>query len=309
MKIPIDSHKNELAKFLSLLDRLNSPSTKQEEDAYRESIFIDIQKKIAAEKKEVKRKKLYRITQVAAIVLCIISIGLSGYYIGQKQQDSEVLTTVELLCPAGITQKVTLSDGSIVTLNHKSRLIYPLHFGKQNRIIELDGEGYFDIAKDKDRPFIIKTKHNTVKVLGTKFNLKAYEDERLASISLDEGQVEFKFNEEQNPTSVYIKKGEQIVYNYHDNKFIKTHVVGDNHKSWIKGELSFKDASLSEICVRLEKRFNNRILIMNEDLLDRRYTAKFKQGDSLDKILGLLSYKRGWVYQTKNDTTQISIEK
>lgn len=306
MKVPFESDNNQLIKLLSLLNKLDSPATKKEEEIHKHAIFDQIKKKIEAERSILVKKQRVKILQIAASVILFLAIGLSSFYFGKSTAfDGEDQAMVELLCPAGMTQKVILSDGSVVTLNNKTKLTYPHQFNRESRTVYLDGEGYFDIAKDSKRPFIIETKYNTVRVLGTKFNFKSYDDDLFSIVSLDEGKVEFKLNDEQNNTSVSIAQGEQIIYNHENQKLLKTSISGDHHKSWMKGELSFKEASLYSICLSLEKRFNCNIIIKDDAIRQRHYSASFTQGESLLQILKLLSYKRDWVYTTVNDTIEI----
>ena len=108
-----------------------------------------------------------------------------------------------LVVPAGATYKLTLSDGTRVWMNAASRLKFPLGFEKDRRMVEMDGEAYFEVAKDKDRPFIIKSRRQEVKVLGTSFNLTDFANDKNSRTTLVEGSVEI--TNRKNNQKLYMK--------------------------------------------------------------------------------------------------------
>jgi len=126
----------------------------------------------------------------AAVAVLVVFIGI-GYLVGNGGTSPQ-LANVKVEAPAGSRTKMYLPDGTLVWLNAGSTLIYSQDFGKRNRNIEITGEGYFEVTRNQELPFNVKTEEMTVRVLGTKFNFRNYVDEDEATVTLVEGKVKLK---------------------------------------------------------------------------------------------------------------------
>ena len=132
-----------------------------------------------------------RILRIAAVF--VVAFGLSYAMIQILQKEDIEMQTVYV--PAGQRTLVTLADGTTVWVNGKSTLTFPSHFSSRTRTVELDGEAYFDVRKNPEKQFIVSTAHQSaIKVLGTKFNVKAYKEADEVITTLVEGKVNFEFN-------------------------------------------------------------------------------------------------------------------
>lgn len=132
-----------------------------------------------------------RILRIAAVF--VVAFGLSYAMIQVLQKEDMEMQTVYV--PAGQRTLVTLADGTTVWVNGKSTLTFPSHFSSRTRTVELDGEAYFDVRKNPEKQFIVSTAHQSaIKVLGTKFNVKAYKEADEVITTLVEGKVNFEFN-------------------------------------------------------------------------------------------------------------------
>lgn len=146
----------------------------------------------------------------------------------------------------GGTYKVTLPDGTTVTLNAASALRYPVQFLEGERKVELQGEAYFDVASMPDRPFIVQTAEQKIKVLGTQFNVRAYS--RQERTSLLEGKVQV----ENNASSLMnILPGEQVIVS--DQQFVKRNTIVQDDIAWLSGQMVGTGISLEQLAFDLER--------------------------------------------------------
>lgn len=185
----------------------------------------------------------------AGILLPLFVISTFYLYHENKQAVSE-----EMIVSTGIGERatITLPDNTKVTLNTESRLVYiPKIYNKEERRIKFSGEGYFNVAKDAERPFLIDAKGLNVKVLGTKFNLLVRNDEPTAELSLESGSV--RFSSIVSGKYAILKPSQKVIMDQQTGKLI---VVGDeirNISSWRRNELVFRNVPLSSVVKSLEK--------------------------------------------------------
>ena len=144
--------------------------------------------------------------------------------------------------PAGQRTLVTLADGTTVWVNGKSTLTFPSHFSSRTRTVELDGEAYFDVRKNPEKQFIVSTAHQSaIKVLGTKFNVKAYKEADEVITTLVEGKVNFEFNNaSQQPQYIVMAPGQKLVYYSQNGKTELYTTSGERELSWKDGKIIFR---------------------------------------------------------------------
>lgn len=221
---------------------------------------------------------------VAATVLLAVLIGSMSYFF--MRQKPEVLLT-EYKSEHNEIKEFTLSDGTRVWLNNSSVLITSQPFLDNIREVLLIGEGYFEVAHDVEKPFIIKTPNIRTKVLGTHVNVRAYQGNSNVEVSLYEGKVElYDTNKPNNP--VKMKPGEKSVFAVKERNFFIKSIEHEKEAPWRDGVIRFYDEDLNSIAEKLENKFDTRILIANEETGKLRYTANFEK-ESLEQILKLLS--------------------
>lgn len=265
------------------------------------------------------KRKLYRLgwAAAAAAVLIMWFFAGSGEGISSQAIDNTVSTN------AGYKASVNLPDGSKVWLNGDSKITYGGDFKGKTREIYLTGEAFFDIAKDKTRPFIIHTRTINLKVLGTSFNVRTYENDKETEASLVHGSIEVTLRD--NPDKkIILKPGEKIlVKNYpaadslikhkdpeasEENEPIavlaKMHYYGSDSSivetSWTKNRLVFYDERLDKIALNLERWFNVSVVIKDEPLKKGKYTATIEEGDKLQEVLEALKAAEGFHYSINN---------
>jgi len=170
-------------------------------------------------------------------------------------------------------------------LNSGSSIKYPINFIKK-RHVEISGEAWFDVVHLKSEEFRVITPYFDVKVLGTQFNVIAYDDETTAEIILERGKVlvlgkNHEVKDELNPD-------QQLIYYKSANKFIKTRIDSKDYTSWKDGLLIFKNVPMSEIARRLERRYNTEIILHGDSLKSSIFRATFHD-ENLEEICKMLS--------------------
>ena len=222
--------------------------------------------------------------QAAAVLLLALLAGFFGNsYLNRLQSNKQFC---ELIVPYGDKKQIDLSDGSKIWLNAGTKLRYPKKFVGETRNIEIDGEGFFEVAKDKSHPFIISTPTFEVKVLGTTFNLSTYPDDESNSLSLLSGSVQLSTKD--NRQKLMLVPGEKAVLDKSSKSIQVVPIDTENPESWRNGILEFRNLRLTEISKLLERRFNVKIQIRKEELKQIKFSGQFKSDEGLDKLLDIL---------------------
>ena len=232
----------------------------------------------------------------AAVVLLCLSVWTAYLYM-QPVSIQTVTTLAE-------TRTILLPDGTSVTLNHYSSLSYPKQFKSDNREVELSGEAYFEVSKNKKHPFIVQTETIDVQVLGTHFNVDAYPDNPDVKTTLLTGSV--AVSNKNNSVHMVLKPNEVAIYNKVEQKLTRKVLenAGDE-VSWRHGEFIFDDLPLQEIARELSNSFGTTIHIADSTLRNYRVTARFRNGEDLETILSVL-HNAGYFNYSRN-TQQITI--
>ncbi len=294
-----------LYAVLQTMSAFKGPATSAEANRHKERIFRNLNARIAQEPPRLKPFRKIRIFgQVAAIVILLISVGIGSYKMAQTETEVLRASMVELFNPAGSITTLYLPDSTKVVLNHNSKIVYPSFFANHERRVKVEGEAFFEVTKDTERPFLVETSDLDIRVLGTKFNLEAYEDDSETMLSLLEGKVEAlsKIGECEH---LLVTKGQQLILDKKNGTLQKQNIQMNAFPQWQKGELIYRNESLKRIFKDLEHRFNVNIEITNEGIGEQHYFVSFRNGESLEQILTLLSYRKNWVF--KKDNNQIKV--
>ncbi|WP_199118209.1 FecR family protein [Pedobacter sp. ASV28] len=202
--------------------------------------------------------------------------------------------------------QLTLSDGSKVWLNANSKFKYPEKFNRANReVFLIEGEAYFDVTHNEDKPFIVVSKNLTTQVLGTAFNVKAYTYLGHIQIAVTRGKVRVSENSNQDgdkANSILLLPDEQVTVRANTGVMQKESVDANNVIAWQKGNLSFNNDRLVDVCATLSHKYKVKIYFEQESIKEYRLTAGFSQGDRLEDILLVLSSANNLAYQLKGDT-------
>ncbi|PUV22119.1 FecR family protein [Sphingobacterium athyrii] len=189
--------------------------------------------------------------------------------------------------PKGATYDLTLSDGTLVTLNAESKITYPTSFTEGNRIVELQGEAYFHVRKTSNKSkFIVKTKDQHVEVLGTQFNINAYPETGKIQTSLAEGSVLVSL-EKNNKSRVRLLPNEQAVLKQGGLSVHKIDI--EEALSWKNGQFYFNGNNTAEVLQQIARWYNITITYKANSNKEQ-YSGKIPRNLSLDKLIKLLNF-------------------
>lgn len=273
-----------------------------------------------------------RLTIISFVSLIVLGTGSIYFLSGKKKVVATARQEISsVVTKNGNRTKIMLPDGSQVWLNAGSNLDYNNStFNKEIREVSLNGEAYFDVIKNEAKPFIIRTKKMDIKVVGTSFNVRSYNDEKTAEASLIKGAIEVTLKDRKDQTIVLkpnekisiateeekqliLKTGEKIAVK--KNSAAVPQIVVKELKpnptnniipeiAWTQNRLYFEDASLEDIGPRLEKWFGKNVLIQDESLKKIRYTGNF-ENETIETVLSYLKLSRSFNFKIENDTVVI----
>lgn len=290
---------------------------------------------------KLKRKRLVfipanRIKRFAGYAAtAVIAIGLTWFaqhYFSPQPDFLEpgqpVYQSVET--PAGAKSLITLEDGTRVWLNAKSKLVYPAHFASHSREVQLEGEGYFDVAKDKSKPFNVKTSHLNIHVLGTVFNLKSYPAEGLIEATLVEGKITMNrlTGENQEKQLLELKPYQQATFikkegfltadeaaaanispdeanlRSKEHLVVAEHIDPDTVAAWKDNKLVFKNETFESIALKLERTYDAKIIFEDEAVKHYRFSGVFSE-ISINEALKALQFSSGFSFKIEHRTILI----
>ncbi len=230
-------------------------------------------------------KFLQYFIRIAAIIIFVFSTSVSGYYIYTEFTSRNNMMSYETIVPHGSQSKIVLPDGTIAWLNSGSILKYNTNYGNKNRTVYLTGEGYFDVQKDPEKPFFVYANDIKVKVLGTVFNVRAYNDEATVEVNLIEGKVDISSTENKASQVLSLKPNEKMVFNK-QHKTIRAYKVDAARAStWTTGKLCFVDASLEDISKDLERKYDVQISIQTQKIKNELFSGSLDLNQPIEKVL------------------------
>jgi len=196
--------------------------------------------------------------------------------------------------PRGGENTVLLADGTTVHLNAASELRFPMRFGSGQRVVELKGEAYFEVKKDAEHPFIVKTRYGEVTVLGTAFNVNAYDDRQRCEVTLVKGRVRFT-----TPTreSVELEPGEQALST--GSLVQKRSVDIEEYVSWTRGVYNFHNESLSNIISTFSKWYDVEVVYDGSDIASQTYTGTVRRYDTMNAFLDVFEMTGDFSYHVE----------
>lgn len=257
--------------------------------------------------RQIRQKKIRKIFyQSAAIVIPFLLIVSAFFYFNNQLDMFGKTDYAEIYVAKGETMQLVFQDGSKVFLNADSRIHYPKKFGLHARKISLEGEAYFEVSENKQRPFVVNVKGNNIKVLGTSFNVKAYENDLKINVTLDEGRVDF-ITSVQDKYSLH--SGQQLTFEKISGEvFVKKLEKSIDESSWRYDVLRFRDTPLQEILSQLNRKFNTQFKIKHPEVLKYSFTLVTSQKASLKEILKELERIAPVRFTLKNNAYSVSLK-
>lgn len=242
---------------------------------------------------------LRQIGRYAAVAYIILAVGSGAYYAGVKRPADDANTEVTMSVSNGQKADIILADGTKVYINSDSRIVYDNTYNKKTRMVSLEGEAYFEVAKDKEKPFIVKANGINVQALGTSFNIRAHKDDKSVAVSLISGKVKVDDGRHE----AYMKPNERLVCNLTNGQFEKSELHPNaSYLLWRSNELAFYGESFEEICTMLTRMYNCKFIFKNEKVKQYTYHGIIKNS-SLNNVLEYISQAGGINYKIKSDNT------
>lgn len=205
-----------------------------------------------------------------------------SYNISELKTEKQEIKRHRIIVPKGMDMMCTLEDGTQVWLNAGSSLTYPVHFENHERVVELSGECYFKVTPDKNRPFFVKTAALTTKVLGTEFNIRAY-DAQNQCVTLVEGSVYVSGGN----NSMILKPNESLTFAA--NHFTVNVVDVQKHTSWKDGFFYYDDDRLESIITELADWYNVKIISIDDEAKDISLRLWVMRNESIDVVVKRLN--------------------
>lgn len=245
-------------------------------------------------------KIFYEFLKIAAVFL--LALGCYHLFLYTKPYDNSIITLQTVYAPEGQRAEVVLSDGTKVWLNAKSSITFPNQFANNDRIVELNGEAYFDVTHDDMKKFVVETEKYQIMVHGTEFNVIAYDNSNEFETALIKGSVEVVSNSTKE--SVMLSPDSMV---YEDNnRLLLANIESQDQFLWKKGILYFENQDVSDLFRKLELYYDVKIEVKNKQILTHKYTGKFWTKDGVEHVLRVLQLRHNFKY-TKDDMNNITI--
>ncbi|MDR1203203.1 MAG: FecR family protein [Tannerellaceae bacterium] len=251
-------------------------------------------------KNQVKRKAngwLVYLRNTAAILLLMSSASLGTLFIYAYSEKNADTTFYETVVPFGSQTKIMLPDGSIAVLNSGSILKYPLSFGKKERDVFLEGEGYFEISKDQSKAFQVYAGEVKVRVTGTKFNICSYQEDQSIEVNLIEGSVDvIALNQSMN-----LKPNEKAVYSHVSGELVR--LPSESYKAalWTTGKLSFVNTSFVDILKDIERKYNIKIHVESKRVQNESFSGSINLTMPLKDIFNFIDVDHKYIFERTGD--------
>ncbi len=267
--------------------------------------WSEISKKIGLEKDRVHNVvtiniNKFRILVAAASVAFLVAIGGFTLWMSERRSTkmiagaSTVVSTNE-----GEKARIFLSDSTKVIINSGSNIEYQSGYNGKDRVVKLNGEAFFDVQTNPQKPFLVQLGRMTISATGTQFNVFSYENEDRIETTLEEGslKVEIPGNE-----SIELKAGQQVVFFTKKNKAVVRDVNTETYTSWKENKLRFIDTPFEEVLRGIGRRYNVTFEVTSRDLLELQYTATFID-ESIEEVMQMLKVVSPITYKIHNRTT------
>lgn len=288
----LDADESHVREFMAL-HKLNDISLLNQPDSK-----VDVQKK----KKTITFRQIgYELAKIAAIL--ILFWGGTKLYETTSVKEN-VIAYQTLYVPAGQRAELILPDSTHVWLNARSKLVYPISFGKDIRQVELNGEAYFDVIHNEKQPFVVKTPQMDIQVLGTEFNVTAYSSSSDFEVALLRGCIEL--SSPRLSSNYRMKEKEHI--RLQNNKLISKDISDYDYFRWKEGLICFNNESVATIIEKLKLYYDIDIEVYNQKFINSRYTGKFRTKDGIEQVLKVLQIEHKFTYTKNNDLNLITIK-
>ena len=282
----------------------------QNEDAFDKELaynrFLYRIKEAGQSEPDIPRSKYIfskRFIQIAASVAIIMVLGSIYFLKFLSPSGSSKDEFYSITVPYGAKSKVTLSDSTKVWLNSGTTIKYSYIAKDKVRKLVLNGEAYFEVAKMKGVPFVVETDRLDVKVLGTKFNVVSYSEDAKINVTLLEGSIALKMD---NNKEIRLVPNRSATFDKSFNVLEIKDVDASISTQWSQGILVFDNEKLDQITHKLEREYNVKIDLSNALLNDSHFYGVFNKSQSIKDIFDIITLNNKLHYKMKGDTIKVS---
>lgn len=281
------------------LERMLDQSHPEMDEQTEQRMHTQIRSTIAqGRKRSLRTASLRRAMQWAAMIVLPLLSALLVYLITSDQLPGN--SRVTITAPNGEKAIVTLADGSRVWINSGSSITYGNDFNRHQRIVSLDGEAYFEVAKDTKHPFIVQTREMNIQALGTAFNVSAYSNENYVSAVLVEGKIKVNAGGQEE----ILTENERAIVDKANQSLSTDRVFASDFIQWKDGNLYFDNSSFDEIAKTLSRVFNVEIRFASEKLRPLRFTGTLGNS-SIRNALDILSLTSSMHYEMNGTVIEL----
>ncbi|MGQ8335174.1 FecR family protein [Sunxiuqinia sp. A32] len=303
----LDQWKSKAARNSSFFTNLESFWSNPAEEESNERLNIVRERMLfklnAGSVKKRHHPTIFYLTRIAAAIILIITIAGSSIYIASQTNLFYKNNWVEVSTEAGQQSKVTLPDGTLVWLNAETVLKY--HATKDERIVSMDGEAYFEVTHAADHPFIVNTDNAKVKVLGTKFNVAHYHDSKITEASLLSGKIAMNISDQSE--TFELKPGEKISYNEDEGRISKIETKVQNEILWMQGILFFDNEPFNVMIQKLERYYAVKFIYNKNVYKNIHYTGSI-DNLSISRVLEFINLTIPIKYEVDNKTIKLQLK-
>lgn len=246
---------------------------------------------------------LIQLLRIAAMLLLAFGLGWATQFISfTKDQQITHVTMQEIFVPKGQVNQLFLSDGTRIWVNSETRIIAPSLFSPKERVVKLSGEAFFEVARDSKRPFRVEVNGQQIEVLGTSFNVRAYENSNEIETTLETGQIRLHTGNQ----ITLLKPGEQSVFDKINNKLIVANVDPLTVSSWKDGRYEFHNKDLIDVFRLVERWYDVEITADEAYFKGMHFSGVIKRNKDAKHFLELLNHSVPIKYEIQSDKIQIT---
>jgi len=209
-------------------------------------------------------------------------------YTGRKSEESKQILRNTLIIPRGEEYSLILSDGTKVYLNSMSKLVYPVRFSGDKREVKLEGEAFFEVQKDKHHPFVVSVNGIQINVLGTSFNINAYQDDQKVYTTLVEGKVMINSANHESE-KWFLEPNQQAIFDKSGTGVEIRNVDAKQYMQWTTGTYTFTNQSLDDIMKSLSRWYDFKYSYSDESLKSIRFEGGLNKYESIEPILDIIT--------------------
>lgn len=253
--------------------------------------------KLQQKQEDIQKKKRFIIRCISSVAaIFIFLVGLSWYFVSNGFGIGEPETYSYFT--GGAPGEVRLPDGTCIKLGANTSISYTSEYGVKKRAVILDGEGFFDVAKDEQKPFVVISGDQCISVLGTKFNVRSYPSDTVFITTLLEGSVKFVASNFE--SGKVLRPGEQLKYNRSNTQVEISVVDTDEMVSWLNNYYTFQPQSLKEILARMSHVYDVTFECLDTTIVNKSFRGTFYQGQDLSDFLDVIGLATNLKYEKQD---------